>query len=72
MKVCPKCHGTSSIFVDGEEWECDNCEYGIIFEGYEKQWNPFRKSRMANKLLNEPSNFQEDYPELAFAMRFDY
>ena len=71
MKVCPKCKGTSTIIINGEEWECDNCEYGIIFDGYEKQWNPFKKSEMSIKLLKESSDFEECFPELAFAMRFD-
>lgn len=70
MKVCPKCHGTSSIIVKGEEWECDNCEYGIIFEGSEKNWNPFHKSDMAHKFLNQSSDFEECFPELTREMRF--
>lgn len=74
MKKCHKCNGTSTIIKNGEEYECDACEYGVVFEGYEQHWNPLTKSERAREFLGQVLTREEaikDYPELSREMKFD-
>lgn len=74
MKKCSKCNGTTTIIKNGEEWECDQCEYGVIFEDRELYWNPLTKSERAREFLGKVltrEDFIKDYPELSRQMKFD-
>ena len=65
VKKCRLCKGTGDILKDGELYECHNCDgYGVVFIGYAKGFNPWKKQEIADKILGRTIP-KDTYFELA-------